>query len=248
MSTPLLTLGTFSFEGLEAPDRIQLKTKQRLAIHPVCSGSSIIDYLGEDCEIISFRGIFSGTNAAGRIQSIDYLRNLGVPLNLSWNSRTLPVLIHEFQLDYSSDRWIPYRLSCYVVPSSAPSAMGSDGIISVSPITEVGDALSLLQVAGLGLTSGQTDALVALAALDFDTPPADAMAQTTSLALQIDAQLAALTTATQNSAFAAAQTTPAEAADDLAAYIENFGQQAALILGGNRVNSILLQAQGINQQ
>src|SRR5580704_3308322 len=102
MSTPLLTLGPFSFAGLESPEQVLLKSKQRLAVHHLGSGSTAVDSLGEDFEIASFRGVFSGINAASRIRSIEYLRLQGTPLLLTWGSKTLSVLIREFELSYSS--------------------------------------------------------------------------------------------------------------------------------------------------
>jgi hypothetical protein len=133
MSYALLRLGPFSFEGLESPQEIQLRARQRLAIRHLGSGSSAIDYLGTDYETVSFRGVFSGTNAADRIRSIDHLRVLGMPLVLSWSSRTLSVIIRQFELDYSSDRWIPYRLTCYIVRSIIGNSESPADIMSSLP-------------------------------------------------------------------------------------------------------------------
>ena len=145
MSYPLLTLGPFSFEGLESPQKIQLKTKQRISgVHHLGSGLSAIDYLGNDYEIVSFRGIFSGQNAADRIRSIDYLRILGAPLVLSWSSGgALSVIIRQFELDYSSDRWIPYLLSCYIVRSVGSRVEYPADVMSTSPSTQVSDLCGL---------------------------------------------------------------------------------------------------------
>ena len=66
MSEFLLTLGSFSFQGFDSPSSILVKSKQRLAIHHLGSGFSTVDCLGEDNEVASFHGTFTGANAAAR--------------------------------------------------------------------------------------------------------------------------------------------------------------------------------------
>jgi hypothetical protein len=246
MPNSLLTLGAFSFEGLEAPEHIQLKAKQRLAVHHLGSGFSTIDYLGDDCETVSFRGIFSGLNTADRIRSIDYLRVLGAPQILSWNSRTLSVIIDQFELDYSSDRWIPYRLSCYVVRPINAGFEDPTDVLLTSPAKQVSDMLSLLANTPISPTPGQTEALLTLATLNFDAPPSDAVAQAQELANSIDDQLALLDDTLQDVG-AIDQGLPPGDASYMVALVANYGQQAALLLGLNRAMSILTSAEGVNQ-
>ena len=68
-----LTLGPFIFEGLEVPERIVLKSRQRVIVHHLGSGASAMDSLGEDPQSITFQGTFTGPNTANRIRSIDHL-------------------------------------------------------------------------------------------------------------------------------------------------------------------------------
>jgi hypothetical protein len=246
MSNPLLTLGPFSFEGLESPERIQIKTKQRLAVHHLGSGSSTIDYLGNDYETVSFRGIFSGVNAADRIRSIDYLRALGAPLILSWSSKALSVIITQLELDYSSELWIPYRLSCYVVQSI--DAGDPTDVMSESPSTQVSDVVGLLSNTCVNPTSGQTNALLTLATLDFDVPPPDALEQAWDLVNAIDSQLVTFNDTTQSDALGGDQGSPGENVPYLGTLVTNYGQQISLILGSNRVISVITQAQDLSQQ
>jgi hypothetical protein len=247
MPNSLLTLGAFSFEGLEAPEHIQLKTKQRLAVHHLGSGASTVDYLGDDCEIVSFRGIFSGLNTADRIRSIDYLRVLGAPQVLSWNSRMLSVIIDLFELDYSSDRWIPYRISCYVVRSINAGFDDPTDVLFMSPATQVSDMLDLLANTPINPSPGQTEALLTLATLNFDTPPSGAVDQAQDLANSIDGQLALLDDALQN-VNPIDQGLPPGDASHMFALVANYGRQTALLLGLNRAISILTCAEDVNQQ
>ena len=247
MSNPLLTLGPFSFVGLESPERIQLKTKQRLAVHHLGSGNSTIDYLGNDYETVSFRGIFSGTDAADRIRSIDHLRVLGEPLVLSWSSKALSVIIRQFELDYSSDRWIPYRLSCYVIRSVNAGTDDPTDVLSVSPGAQASDVLSLLGGTDINPTSDQIDALLTLAAPNLGMPPSEALGQVQDLVKSIDDQLTTLNDEPQNDEFAG-QGSPIEYAAYLAALVADCGQQVALTLGRNRVISIITYAEDTSQQ
>ena len=247
MSDSLLTLGTFSFEGLESPERIHLKAKQRIAVHHLGSGVSISDCLGEDCEVISFRGIFSGLIAAERIRSIDYLRLQGQPLRLTWGSQTLSVLIQEFELDYSSNLWVPYKISCYVVRSAGPGSEVQADLVIASPVTQVGDMVDLLQGTGADPTSVQTAALTALATLNYDIPSQDALAETQYLISSINEQLEALAAVLQGSSRSGNGLTLRET-PWIADSVANSGTEAALVLARNRVISVVVTAEGINQQ
>jgi hypothetical protein len=248
MSNPLLTLGPFSFVGLESPERIQLKTKQRLAVHHLGSGNSTIDYLGNDYETVSFRGIFSGTDAADRIRSIDHLRVLGEPLVLSWSSKALSVIIRQFELDYSSDLWIPYRLSCYVLQSINGGAADPTDVMSESPSTQVSDVIGLLSNSCINPTSGQTNALLTLATLSFDVPPPDALGQAQDLINAIDSQLVTFNDTSQSDVPGGDQGSPVGDVSYMETLVTNCGQQISLILGFNRVMSLITQAENISQQ
>ena len=247
MSNPLLRLGNFAFEGLESPERIHLKANQRLAVHHLGSGMSIADCLGDDCEVVSFRGIFSGKNTAERIRSVHYLRLQGLPLSLTWGSQALSVLIHDFELDYASDLWIPYRLSCYVVRSNNPGVGTQEDSISASPITQVGDIINLLRVTGANPISDQTAALGALARLNYDLPPPDALVEVQSLVISINKLLATLADTSRyrvpNSQGLLLGENPW-----ITDIVSDSGQEAALILARNRIISIVVNAECVGKR
>jgi len=239
MSTPLLTLGSFSFIGLESPEQVLLKSKQRLAIHHLGSGSTAADSLGEDFEIASFRGIFSGINAASRIRSIEYLRRQGAPLFLTWGSKTLSVIIRDFELTYSSNQWVPYSLSCFVLRSNDPGAILSPDVISVSADIQVSDILDLLRTTDVIPSSAQTAALVELATLNYDTPSPDAVQLANALLNLIESQIEATLSVPQSGA--------AETSQSLSDIVAEAGQLATLVLAQNRLTSITVGAGCINQ-
>jgi hypothetical protein len=240
-------LGSFSFEGLEAPESILLKTKHRLIIHRLGSGSSSIDSLGEDTEVVSFRGIFTGINAAARSCVIEQLRSQGAPVNLTWNSKTLSVVIQNFELNYSSNQWITYKLSCYVTSLSHEGAVISASGTAMSADTQIKDITNLLQNTGVSPTSDQTMALSDLATLSFDVAPADALQKTQALCNSIDSQLTSVEQVFQVDPTGALEFPPAQAIS-LIEMVSNAGQLAALILARNRLTCISVSAEAVDQQ
>lgn len=235
MSSSLLQLGPFSFDGLESPERIHLKSKRRLAIHHLGSGSTIADDLGEDLEIVTFRGIFSGTNASARIRQIENLSAGGLPQQLTWGSNSLSVIIHEFELDCFSDIWIPYKLSCCVVRSIDPGTEIQSDAIATSPFTQISDLLNLLQYTNMIPSSDETAALVSLAGLNFDTPPQDALSVAQQLIGSIDSQISSVDSELENTG------------PEIVRITNGFGQQANLNLARNRVMNVIINAEGVNQ-
>lgn len=247
MSKPLLTLGSFSFDGFESPERIVLKSKQRLAVHHLGSGLSTADSLGEDCEIASFRGIFTGANSSARIRSIEYLRSQGQPISLVWGSKTLLVIIQSFELNYLSNQWVPYKLTCVVTGSSSSQGVISPDPISSSPDAQVGDILGLLQSTSVSATPPQITALVELAALNYDIAPPATLQQAQQLANMVTSQVTTLDLVVQNGA-TSISTSLVEIANGLISFIAIVGQEASLILSGNRLTEVIISAQNVNQQ
>ena len=90
---PQLSLGSFLFEGLESPERIIVKKHRRLMVHRLGSGGAIADWLGDDCPLMSFQGIFSGANAINRARTLEELRTDGRPLVLTWDMQSSFVLV-----------------------------------------------------------------------------------------------------------------------------------------------------------
>jgi|HubBroStandDraft_1064217.scaffolds.fasta_scaffold06338_5 hypothetical protein len=246
MSTSLLMLGSFSFEGLEAPESILLKTKHRLVVHRLGSGSSSIDSLGEDTEVVSFRGIFTGTNATARSRMIEQIRSQGTPVNLTWNSKTLSVVIRDFELNYSSNQWITYKLSCYAVNSYNDGVVISTNGAFASADTQINDIVSLLQNTGISPTFDQITAINELATLDFDVAPAGALQTTQALSDSIDSQLTSVYQISPVNEGGPLEFPHAEASS-LIETVLNAGQVAALMLARYRLTCISVSAEAIDQ-
>ena len=239
MSESLLKLGTFSFEGLESPERIMVTSKQRIAIHHLGSGFSVADCLGEDCGSVTFRGIFTGSRAESRIRALEYLKLQGNSLPLIWRSKTLTVIIQDLELNYSSDRWVPYKLCCIVISQNVPKK------ISGSPDTRVSDMINLMQNASLSPTLAQTTAILNLAAMNYDIASGADLQQAESLITSLDTQITEL----ENFSIGCVDdaTLPENPPNQIATVVANAGSLASLLLARNRLMDITVRAESIIQ-
>jgi hypothetical protein len=235
MTESLLKLGTFSFEGLESPERIVVSSKQRIALHHLGSGFTVADCLGEDIGIVTFRGIFSGAHAEDRVRAVEYLKLQGSSLPLTWRSKTLLVVIRDFELNYSSSRWIPYKLCCIVTGSHARNNLTG------SPDKRVNDMIGLMQNAGLSPTASQTAAVLGLAAMNYDVAPSDQLNQANTLLSSINTQIAELGDfASDISEHTSISEGPANYIAEVGA---NVGYLASSFLARNRLMEIIVRAQ-----
>ncbi len=125
MSDFSLTLGPVAFAGFELPSSITIGGRQRLAIHRLPGGLRIIDALGPDPADIAFAGIFTGPDAADRARLLDTLRIAGSTLPLAWDAFAYTVVIENFEADYRSPWWIPYRISCSVLRDEVAAVIGT---------------------------------------------------------------------------------------------------------------------------
>jgi hypothetical protein len=246
MSGPLLTLGNFAFLGLESPAQILLKSKQRLVVHRLGSGSTSIDSLGKDVTVISFSGIFTGTDAAIRIQMIENIRSQNQPVSLSWASRAATVLIREFDLQYITNQWVPYKLSCLTVATELQTIAFIEDIL-LSPPRQVADIASLLVGTGLTPTPDQSSALATLATLNFDVPPAAALETVQAMSSSISNQLQLLDPQVQVGRSALSSPAP-DLATSFLLIAAKTSQQIALQLAYNRMLNISVSATSSSRQ
>lgn len=115
MSNVIITLGGIPFQDFEVPEKIAISGGQRLAVHQLIGGGRVIDALGNDDGEIVLSGIFSGTDAARRVQALDAARALGAAIPLVWDGFFYIVIIANFAAEYKKPWWIPFSLRCVVV-------------------------------------------------------------------------------------------------------------------------------------
>jgi hypothetical protein len=223
MSDFSLTLGPVAFAGFEMPSSITLGGKQRLAIHKLPGGIRIIDALGADPADLAWSGIFTGPDAADRARILDTLRVAGLQLLLSWDAFLYTVVIENFDADYRSPWWIPYRLSCAVVRDEAAALV--TGLLSLAPaITDdlatagAFAATAAVAVSAPGATTAGTAAYtVASAALNTTVNSLDSQIASAEPAIQANDVPTAATACGLLAQLTAARAYTARAARNLAA-------------------------------
>ncbi|MBB5373639.1 hypothetical protein [Acidocella aromatica] len=170
MGKVTLTLGGVAFQDMEVPEAISFGGRQRVAVQELIGGGRAVQALGVDEGIITFSGIFSGSDAAVRAQLLDAARTTGAALPLMWDSFYYLVIIEQFAAEYRKPNLIPFEIACIVVDNVASavvaplaSLVGSD--LAVAENLGVQAGISML---GLGLGSavgyeaarGQVDAVM----------------------------------------------------------------------------------------
>jgi hypothetical protein len=155
MANIALLLGPIAFHDFEVPASIHIGGAQRLAIHHLPGGARVIDVLGRDDADISFSGIFSGADATLRARSVDEMRVLGLPLPLTWDVFSYSVIIKQFEADYRSGWWIPYRITCTVVYDAASSVMVPAMALVDDVRSDVSVASTFAFAAGVDLSNAQ---------------------------------------------------------------------------------------------
>jgi hypothetical protein len=112
-----VVLGTVSFTGIEAPERISFGGQQQMTVHKLPGGARVYDLMGPDDSDLDFSGIITGSNAPSKARSIDAMRTAGTPVPLTWPGFHKLVIIRDFRCDYERGGfWLPFRVSCSVVP------------------------------------------------------------------------------------------------------------------------------------
>ena len=228
MSDVVLLLGPIAFQDFEVPSGINFGGRQRLSIHRLPGGARVIDALGRDEALISFCGVFSGSDATLRARAIDQLRVSGMPLPLTWDILFYTVLIAEFVADYRSSWWIPYQVRCIILQDEASTLLQSAMSLGAAALADVGRAASYAPDIAIDLMPLQA-ALAAPAATTRGTSAfsrAQSSLNETRSLLQASIAAADTTLATTNPTTAGSVSLGVE---QLAAVADASGQSSSLI-------------------
>ncbi|MGC8530453.1 MAG: hypothetical protein ACP5M1_00310 [Acidiphilium sp.] len=153
-------LGPVTLRGFEVPEQIVFGGGQRVAVHELIGGGRVIDSLGAAAEAIMFGGIFSGPDAALRMQSLDAARAAGLVLPLSWGDFAYSVIITELSASYQKSWWVPYSLRLAVVED--PVAVIAS--IAVQAGLDLASAGGFAQTAGVSLASTSVSSPISFSA------------------------------------------------------------------------------------
>jgi uncharacterized protein YciI len=149
MSQVILTLGGVKFQDFEVPEQIRFGGGQRLAVHELIGGGRLVDALGDDAGEVVFSGIFSGSDAALRAQTLDAARAEGAEIPLVWDGFYYTVIIAEFAAEYNKPWWIPFAIRCAVVVDPATAFDSLLAPVSSLISGDIYAASALLSLAGL---------------------------------------------------------------------------------------------------
>lgn len=110
-----LTLGDFTFEGLEIPESITAGGAQQLVTHQLVGGARVIDAMGRGDRDLEWSGYLMGPAALERARYLDTLRVNAPALLLSWSKLRFTVVIAEFE--WTFERWyhLQYKIRCTVI-------------------------------------------------------------------------------------------------------------------------------------
>lgn len=118
-----ITIGTVVLDAFEVPQKVTYGGRQRLVTHHLADGRRLIDVMGPEELDVRFKGTATGPSALERVRRLDRMRSEGERTVLRWSGLRFPVIVREVALEYRSDNWIDYELSCAILDSNdAPVA------------------------------------------------------------------------------------------------------------------------------
>jgi hypothetical protein len=135
-----LLLGPVLFEDFELPERISWGGAQRMAVHQLPGGARVIDTLGRDDAVITWSGVFSGSEAATRARLVDLMRADAVVWPLTWDAFFYSVVVSQFCADFTRSNWIPYRIGCTVLRDEAEGLVETVLSLGASLLSDVAAA------------------------------------------------------------------------------------------------------------
>jgi prophage DNA circulation protein len=145
MANIVLTLGDVVFSGLEIPENISFGGRQQLAVKRLVGGTKVIDSMGADEAPKSWSGLFLGSTALARAQSLDQWRKDGQSVVLTWDTLRYLVVVSDFDASYEAPFRIPYRITCEV--SEDQTSPGGTGAFDLDSVIR-GDMTSATGLAG----------------------------------------------------------------------------------------------------
>jgi hypothetical protein len=127
-----------------------------LAIHRLPGGQRVIDALGRDDTDICFEGIFCGTDATLRARLLDEMRVSGLLLPLTWDVFFYTVVVSQFQANYATSNWIPYKITCAVLRDEASALIETALSLGATVLGDAGTAATQASLGGVDISSLQT--------------------------------------------------------------------------------------------
>src|ERR1700677_1529741 len=102
MADTSLILGSFTFQGFEIPEEVNLGGEQAISVKKLVGGQRVADPLGEDPDDISWSGRFQTPDALQRAMALDEMYRGGQQQQLTLFGLSYTVLVKRFS-------WKPQR-------------------------------------------------------------------------------------------------------------------------------------------
>lgn len=116
-----ITLGPFSFEDTEVPEKIPYGGQQVLAVQKMIGGARQINMLGPDARDIEWNGTMRSEDRAERAAMLVQMMRSGNTFSLVWGEECFDVVIRSFQ-PVTEAFFINYSIVCCVVCDFATSS------------------------------------------------------------------------------------------------------------------------------
>ncbi|MDE2302435.1 MAG: hypothetical protein KGK11_07720 [Sphingomonadales bacterium] len=193
----MLTLGDFTFQRGEIPERIAFGTQQQLQVHRLVGGGRVIDAMGAAPLRPEWSGWLSGPAALDRARQLKRMAEAGAPLPLAWGEFAYSVLIAQFSAEDRAGPFLPYRIALEVLedtgaPAPAAPPPGFAAVLAgdLAGAVAAASAVPVLAAAMTTVSGAMTAALAGYGA----QPPAPAL-RPLQVPIAAATSIAAVTTA-----------------------------------------------------
>ena len=115
-----VTLGPFTFDDTEVPQKIPYGGQQILAVQKMIGGARQINTLGSDPRDIQWTGTMRSADRADRAAMLVQMMASGKSFPLVWGEECLQVVIRSFQ-PVTQAFFVTYTIVCCVVPIQTAS-------------------------------------------------------------------------------------------------------------------------------
>lgn len=161
-----VTLGPFTFNDTEVPEKLAYGSQQVLAVQKMLGGARVVNTLGQDAGDIKWSGTMRGPDQAQRVNTLVQMASSGQIFPLAWADEYQQVVIRSFQ-PQAQAFFTSYTITCCVVPPPLSAGTGSPDLLT----SLAGDAmqavgLSPADLPAMGSALGQVqDAVLAASVL-----------------------------------------------------------------------------------
>lgn len=161
----VVTLGPFTFNDTEVPQKMPYGGQQILAVQKMIGGARQVNTLGVDKHDIQWTGTMRSADRAERAATLAQMMASGKTFPLTWGHEYLEVVIRSFQ-PVTEAFFLTYTIVCCVVPPQKAAAKKPDLLTRVADDAMKAVGLSPSDLPAIGSALGQVqDAVSAVSSL-----------------------------------------------------------------------------------